>query len=113
MMHFQNNPEADFALKAVRQAALLVRQVQKELVSPAMTKEDRSPVTVADFASQALVGRLLAETFPQDPLVAEEDSVTLREHANGDTLQRVTQFVQRSASQATPERVCSWIDVVA
>jgi 3'(2'), 5'-bisphosphate nucleotidase len=110
MMHFQNNPEADFALKAVRQAALLVRQVQKELVSPAMTKEDRSPVTVADFASQALVGRLLAETFPQDPLVAEEDSVTLREHDNGATLLRVTQFVQRSASQATPERVCAWID---
>jgi len=109
-MHFQNNPEADFALNAVRQAALLVRQVQKELVSPAMTKEDRSPVTVADFASQALIGHLLAESFPQDPLVAEEDSATLRAHENGATLQRVTRFVERSASRATPERVCAWID---
>jgi len=109
-MLFPDNPEANFALNAVRQAALLVRQVQKELVSPAMTKDDRSPVTVADFASQALIGHLLAESFPQDPLVAEEDSAALREHENGATLQRVTRFIQRSVPQATPESVCAWID---
>ena len=43
---------------------LLVRQVQAELVSPALTKDDRSPVTVADFASQALVAYLLEDAFP-------------------------------------------------
>ncbi len=109
-MHFADNPEANYALKAVRQAALLVRQVQKELVSPALTKDDRSPVTVADFASQALIGYLLGESFPNESLVAEEDSATLREHDNGDTLQQVTRFVQRSVPQATPENVCAWID---
>lgn len=109
-MHFQDNTEASFAMNAVRQAALLVRQVQQELVSPALTKEDRSPVTVADFASQALIGHLLSESFPHDPLVAEEDSATLRAHDNGATLQQVTRFVQRSAAQATPESVCAWID---
>ena len=33
----------------------LGQQVQMEMVSPALTKDDRSPVTIADFASQALV----------------------------------------------------------
>jgi 3'(2'), 5'-bisphosphate nucleotidase len=65
-----NNPEIQFAIRAVRQAALLVQQVQAKLVTPALTKDDRSPVTVADFAAQAAVGRLLSRTFPDDALVA-------------------------------------------
>ena len=56
-----NNNEIQFALNAVQQASLLVRRIQAELVSPALTKDDRSPVTVADFAAQAMVGYLLSE----------------------------------------------------
>ena len=66
-----HDPVIIFAIDAVRQAALLVRQVRIELVSPALTKEDRSPVTIADFASQALIACLLDRAFPDDPLVAE------------------------------------------
>ena len=40
--------EVRFALDAVRKASLLMRQAQKEMVTPALTKTDRSPVTVAD-----------------------------------------------------------------
>jgi 3'-phosphoadenosine 5'-phosphosulfate (PAPS) 3'-phosphatase len=65
--------ETRFAINIVRQASLLVKQVQVKMVSPAITKGDYSPVTVADFASQALVGRALAEQFPGQLLVAEED----------------------------------------
>ena len=49
---------------AVREAALLARAIQKELVTPALTKDDRSPVTVGDFAVQAVVARRLAERLP-------------------------------------------------
>jgi 3'(2'), 5'-bisphosphate nucleotidase len=102
-------PEVDFALRAVRQAALLVKQVQAELVSPALTKEDRSPVTVADFASQALVGYLLERAFPRDPLVGEEDSSALRS-SGGSDLERVTHYVGRQIPGAEPGAVCAWID---
>jgi 3'(2'), 5'-bisphosphate nucleotidase len=63
---------------------------------------------VADFASQALVGRLIGEAFPDDPLVGEEDSSALR----GDiaVLEHVTGFVRRFAHEATPDAVCAWID---
>jgi HAL2 family 3'(2'),5'-bisphosphate nucleotidase len=115
-----NQPEIKFALEAVRQASQLVRQVQAELVSATPTaatlKEDRSPVTVADFASQALVGHLLSEAFPGDPLVAEEDSGTLRDSAAAHTLEQVTRFVRsfvpeaQHGAPASAETVCRWID---
>jgi 3'(2'), 5'-bisphosphate nucleotidase len=109
MLNF-DRPETKFALRIVRQASLLVKQVQAEMVSTALTKDDRSPVTVADFASQALIGRALSETFPNQPLVGEEDSAELRQPAGRNTLEQVVQFVSSYTPQATPENVCSWID---
>jgi 3'(2'), 5'-bisphosphate nucleotidase len=105
-----DRPETKFALDIVRQASLLVKQVQAEMVSAALTKDDRSPVTVADFASQALIGWALSETFSHHPLVGEEDAAELRQPAGKNTLEQVTQFVSRYIPQATPESVCSWID---
>lgn len=106
------NLEVAFALMAVRQASLLVKQVQAEMVSAALTKEDRSPVTVADFAAQALVAHLLEGEFPEDPLVAEEDAGSLRPQNGGDrsTLKQVTEFVSRATGRIDPLTVCEWID---
>ena len=69
--------EAEFAIQAVETAARLCRHIQAEMVTNAISKEDRSPVTVADFASQAIVARMFQETFAQDVLVGEEDSAYL------------------------------------
>ena len=105
-----DNPEIQFALDAVRQASLLTKQVQAEMVSPALTKTDRSPVTVADFAAQALIGCLITEAFPNDPLIGEEDSAALQTPEERETLSRVTQFVGRFTDGAAPETVSRWID---
>jgi len=106
-----DNPEVRFALEAVRQASRLVLTVQSELVSPALLKDDRSPVTVADYASQALVARLLSQAFPHDPLVGEEDSSELRQ--NRPVLEQVTGFVRRFNPEADEGRICDWIDLGA
>jgi 3'(2'), 5'-bisphosphate nucleotidase len=105
-----NTPELEFAIDAVRQASLLVKQVQAEMVSSALTKDDRSPVTVADFAAQALVGYLLDEAFPNDAMIGEEDSLVLQTPEEHTTLERITHFVEQYAPGATPESVCQWID---
>lgn len=105
-----NTPEINFAMHAVQQAALLVQQVQTDMVASALTKDDRSPVTVADFASQALVAYLLSEAFPDDPLVAEEDSIALQKPEERQTLEQISQFVNRFTPHATPETICDWID---
>ncbi len=104
----QNNPEIKFAIRAVRMASILVKTIQAEMVSPAIAKQDRSPVTVADFAAQALVGHLLEAHFPEDPVIGEEDSAVLR--GDPTTLGRVTHFVSPFAPQADPQTVCRWID---
>jgi 3'(2'), 5'-bisphosphate nucleotidase len=109
MLNF-DQPETKFALDIVRQASLLVKQVQAEMVSPALTKGDRSPVTVADFASQALIGWALSETFPQHLLVGEEDAAELRQPVGEPTLEQVTHFVSGYIPTATSEKVCTWID---
>lgn len=111
-----NISEVQFALEAVRRAALLVKMVQAEMVSTSLTKEDRSPVTVADFASQALVASLLEQAYPADTLVAEESAAGLRPYLEGESsaesgvLGQVTGFVKRFAPSADPQRVCNWID---
>jgi 3'(2'), 5'-bisphosphate nucleotidase len=105
-----NQPEIQFTIQATRQAALLVRTIQAEMVTPALTKQDLSPVTVADFAAQALIGRLLAEAYPSDALVAEEDASELRKPESAQALQTITQFVKANLAEATPIAVCDWID---
>lgn len=105
-----DQPEIQFALHAVRQAALLAQTIQAEMVTPALTKEDRSPVTVADYAAQALVGALLSESFPEDVVVAEEDAGALRQPAIAFTLEQTTRFVRQLIPHAAPESVLRWID---
>lgn len=100
--------ERDVALQAVRKAAVLCQAVQSEIDPSVLEKEDRSPVTVADFGSQALICNALREAFPDDPVIAEEDSTALK--ANQGILLQVTQQVQQIRSGVTPNTVCSWID---
>ena len=102
--------ERDVAVAAVKEAAQLCQIVRKELVeSSALEKSDRSPVTVADFGSQALVCRLLKSSFPNDPIVGEEDSAELRSPEQAEMLDKVVGYVNgfQTGDAAT---VCGWID---
>jgi len=66
------------AIASVRAASAICMRVQSELVSgDRLEKKDRSPVTVADFAVQAVVSASLTADFPDIPLVGEEDSSEL------------------------------------
>jgi 3'(2'), 5'-bisphosphate nucleotidase len=105
-----DSPEAQFAVEAVREAALLVRRIQREMVGEGLSKEDRSPVTVADFAAQALIARRLAERLPGAVLIGEEQADALRLEEGLATLDQVTQFVRTAIPDATPEEVCGLID---
>ena len=109
--------EQRVAIAAVREASRLCRAVAAEISSDVLAKKDKSPVTVADFGSQALICRALLETFPDDPVVAEEDAAELRWPEYADCLDRVLRHV-RSAREAvsgtdadaTADQICEWID---
>ncbi|MGL4513624.1 MAG: 3'(2'),5'-bisphosphate nucleotidase [Lacipirellulaceae bacterium] len=105
-----SSPESRFAIDAVCEAALVARRVQGELVTAALTKGDKSPVTVGDFAAQAIVARRLQESGFAAPLVGEESAADLRAPEGAATLERVTHFVRSVFPSATPDDVCAWID---
>ena len=98
------------AIDAVLKAMQLCEQVQVEMVSTdAIQKVDRSPVTVADFGSQALICKAIGDAFPDDVIVAEEDAQALKE--NPTLSARVTNYVNRFAKETASEHtVCKWID---
>lgn len=102
--------EREVAIEAVLQAAKLCERVRRERVPEAIAKSDKSPVTVADFGSQAVICRSLAAAFPDDPIVGEEDAAQLRSPAAAAQLGQVTSYVQGIVGNATPETVLEWID---
>ena len=98
------------AIDAVLKVMQLCEQVQAEMVSTdTIQKIDRSPVTVADFGSQALICKAISDAFPDDVIVAEEDAQALKE--NSTLLERVTGYVNRFAKETVlTGTVCEWID---
>lgn len=105
-----NETHTLFALDAMRAAAALSRRIQQESGGLGLTKADLSPVTVADFAVQAVVARALGRSFPGATLVGEEDSEALRGDAGAQVLEAVRGFVGTVHPGATGSEVCDWID---
>jgi 3'(2'), 5'-bisphosphate nucleotidase len=107
----QPTPELKTAVAAVRLAATVTQAVQANLVTEdTLQKKDRSPVTVADFASQAVVCKALMDAFPADPVVGEEDAKELRQRDNATLLGAVVGHVVKAKGAASPQDVLSWID---
>jgi 3'(2'), 5'-bisphosphate nucleotidase len=112
MMNYKR--EQQVAVEAVTRAAWLCAAVREEMVNAAfLEKGDKSPVTVADFGSQALVCQCVAEAFPDDAIVAEEDATDLRLPERAVYLAQIADYVRRWRPEATPQAVCEWIDAGA
>jgi 3'(2'), 5'-bisphosphate nucleotidase len=103
--------ELKVAVEAVREAAILCRAVQGRLRPDLeMAKQDRSPVTVADFGAQALICRRLEQAFLDDRVIGEESADALREPDNASLKEEVTAEVRAVLGDVTSEQVCAWID---
>ena len=100
------------AIEAVREAGLLCRLVREKMIDEdTLEKADRSPVTVADYGSQALVCRRVAESFPDDSIVAEEDAAALRQEENRTLSDSVVDYLSQVGCDAAREKVLDWIDL--
>ncbi|KAI9753476.1 MAG: hypothetical protein M1815_006191 [Lichina confinis] len=74
--------ERQIAELAVQRATILTKKIFNDSAKGTLSKADNSPVTIADFGAQALINHALQKNFPQDEIVAEEDTDTLREKAH-------------------------------
>jgi len=103
--------ELKVAIAAVRQASELCQHVRATFVTEeTITKQDRSPVTIADLAAQAAMSRILHDVFPNDPLVAEEDTHLLQQEEHGENRQRVLAEVRRFRPDLDDAAILAAID---
>lgn len=103
--------ELEVALSAVSQACRICRDVRRDMVTEdTVTKEDRSPVTVADLSVQTVMSHILNNAFPDDPLMAEEDTTTLRAPENEELKGRVLAHVQGRVPELTEDTSFAAID---
>ncbi|MDQ8179044.1 3'(2'),5'-bisphosphate nucleotidase [Pelagicoccus sp. SDUM812005] len=108
-MPFQQ--ELNVAKEAVLKASLLCSAAQRGLVDAEKhDKADKSPVTVADYGAQALVLSTLAQAFPKDPAVGEEDSSDLRKPENAELFARVVEYAQKIDGSLDADSVLAAID---
>jgi 3'(2'), 5'-bisphosphate nucleotidase len=66
---------------AVQRATLLTKKVFHDKAKGELSKDDKSPVTKGDFGAQALIIQAITKNFPNDQIVAEEESSELRQDA--------------------------------
>jgi len=102
--------ERETAVEIVAEVCNLTRRVQDGIVaaSDALTKGDRSPVTLADLAAQVVVSLRLAQRFPDDPLLAEEDSAALAE--SPEMADRVLELTREHISALTRDEMVAALD---
>ncbi|MCA9017299.1 MAG: 3'(2'),5'-bisphosphate nucleotidase, partial [Planctomycetaceae bacterium] len=103
--------ELEIALSAVKQASQICRSVQAAITDEVLEKKDKSPVTVADFSSQAVICRAINDAFPNDPIIGEEDAAELRQEEHREFLEKIAAELNVAGiPDTTPEQVCRWID---
>eukprot|EP00200_Dunaliella_tertiolecta_P000683 CAMPEP_0202359124 /NCGR_PEP_ID=MMETSP1126-20121109/12530_1 /ASSEMBLY_ACC=CAM_ASM_000457 /TAXON_ID=3047 /ORGANISM="Dunaliella tertiolecta, Strain CCMP1320" /LENGTH=431 /DNA_ID=CAMNT_0048952449 /DNA_START=103 /DNA_END=1399 /DNA_ORIENTATION=- len=113
------------AADAVRLASRVCETVQRDLAeSEKVDKQDDSPVTVADYAAQAVVAWSLSRSQAATQgtrlcMVAEEDSSSFKEPGSKPMLDRITSLIndvvtkEDSSVKLSPEDVLSLIDLGA
>lgn len=93
--------ELSVGISAVLRASIATSSIFKTIPS-SLTKSDSSPVTLGDFAAQAIVNTLLVKYFPQDGIVGEEEAEPLRQDAE---LRGKVQALVKEALEAGEEQL--------
>lgn len=105
----------DPILYAVRQAAILCREVQHNSLH-SINKQNKEktqsePVTIADYGSQVIIGRALAQHFPDDAVIAEEAGSQFLELTNdeqkADVINLLTTLLDINVTQ---DDIVRWLD---
>ena len=105
-----NDDSIASAIDAVAVACRVARTIQRDAALRQITKDDRSPVTVADFAVQAIVAMALRESTPQVHIVGEERAGVLRQPEHDAVRRAVVEAVRIVRPDAGDDDVLAAID---
>lgn len=110
----RSDPAVAAATAAVRLAAVVTRQVQPRLADETTAdKADGSPVTVADYAAQAVILLTLRRALGDVPVVGEERADALRDPSASTLRRAVVEAAQCVIPDATESDVLEAIDAAA
>lgn len=102
--------ELQVAIEAVKKAATVCMAIRKSNVcEDAISKKDHSPVTIADFGSQAVIIRELLAAFPDARIVAEEDSQQMAALQDTDLGAIMVNAVKAVIPEADWESISNWV----
>ncbi len=77
----------------------------------AMAKLGKEPVTVADYASQAVILEAVSTTFPAHRVISEEGAEHFRENAGDAGAEQIVRLVGEAVGRETTlDEVLGWID---
>lgn len=108
----KNNSLLTAAFAAVKQACQVTHHVQSELDTiRQIQKNDKSPVTVADFAAQAVVTHVLSTQLGEFNMVGEESSAELRDEEQSSLRDAIVAAVKTVWTDANSQTVLDAIDL--
>jgi len=105
------HPALDATRRTVTASCRVARSIQQDLDRvKSVTKDDRSPVTVADFAVQAIVALDLLAEDPSALIVGEESATLLRDPEQSAVCDAVLEAVRRLRPGVSRDAVLDAID---
>ena len=100
------------ALESVRLASKATTEIQKSLQNKDIEKKsDSSPVTIADYAAQAIINRhLILHLGGDQKIVAEEESSDLKKPSNSGLLREIVRHVDSVIEISDSNEILEFID---
>lgn len=81
------------ATQAVLKASFLTKRIQSKVIAhrdtSTITKSDKSPVTIGDYAAQTIIINAIKANFPEDKIVGEETSEGLEDEFVSEILNEI------------------------
>jgi len=107
--------EMETGCLAVVEAMRITRLIQRDLTGKdSITKSDKSPVTIADYTSQAIICKMLKTRFPGIPIVGEEHSDALKKAEHTEILNKIFHYIEndeKTARWLNRDNLCECIDL--
>lgn len=105
------NNELHTAVNSVVRASKLTQRIHSSLLAGnsecagTTTKNDKTPVTIADYGAQAIINAILRSKFPDDEIVAEENSTELCKESNSDLKSKVWNLVKSTLDEIPSKQI--------
>lgn len=102
--------ERQIGISSILKSTILTQKIFKKLIKDqVITKEDKSPVTIGDYGSQALINLLISKHFPQDKIIGEEEIKEIQTESQEQNLNEIQRLInetlQTNLANETDEEV--------